>query len=164
MNIVCAVIQDNQIVVRSGEKSFLRLNGIYRISCIETKLAYYGSTAQSRGFRGRFWDHVYGLRKGTHSSRLMYRDWKRHGESSFVFEILEICEKEKCVEREQFYLDMYGVGINNQSYNTSPSANSCLGVRHSAEVVARQRERMKSPEGVLMGLNWRSCYLPPYNS
>lgn len=56
----------------------------------------------------------------------------KYGYSKFNLEIIEYCEPEKCIEREQYYLDNL-----KPEYNILLKAGSPLGYKHSKEAVAR---------------------------
>lgn len=59
----------------------------------------------------------------------------KNGLSEFLLEILEYCEPEKCIEREQYYIDLL-----EPEYNILASAGSCLGLLHSDETKKRMSE------------------------
>lgn len=59
----------------------------------------------------------------------------------FKLEILEYCDKNKLIEREQFYLDEL-----NPSYNILKQAYSLEGFKHSAETIEKLKEREFTPE------------------
>ena len=66
----------------------------------------------------------------------------RHGaHSKFQLEILEYCEPDKCISKEQFYLDLYS-----PKYNILKKAGSSLGFKHSAETLAKLKLRKFSEE------------------
>jgi hypothetical protein len=52
----------------------------------------------------------------------------KHGHSNFSLTILEYCEAEQCLEREDFYLSCFP-----HEYNILPKAGSSLGYKHSEE-------------------------------
>jgi len=54
----------------------------------------------------------------------------KYGFSEFSLEILEICEKQDTISREQFYL-----GKLKPEYNILQQAGSSLGYKHSAEIL-----------------------------
>jgi group I intron endonuclease len=56
-------------------------------------------------------------------------------------EILEYCAAEKCLEREQYYLDLL-----TPEYNILKVAGSSLGRKHSDEAKAKMREKALTPE------------------
>ena len=58
-----------------------------------------------------------------------------YGHSNFSFEILEYCEKDKTIAREQHYLDTLP-----HEYNILETAGSLLGHRHSEEARKKMSE------------------------
>lgn len=76
--------------------------GIYKIQNNLTNKCYVGSSVQ---IEARLKQHKAALENGNHHSIYLQRSWDKHGSSSFVFEILELCIKEKLIEREQHYID-----------------------------------------------------------
>ena len=62
----------------------------------------------------------------------IYRALIKYGYSKFSLEILEYCEAEKCVEREQYYLDLL-----QPQYNILKVAGSLLGFNHSLKTKAK---------------------------
>ncbi len=78
-------------------------SGVYKIISSESNADYVGSSID---LRRRKSSHFWHLRNGTHCATHMQRHFNKHGEVlSFV--VLEYCEPENCVEREQYYLDNY---------------------------------------------------------
>jgi len=57
---------------------------------------------------------------------MIYKALVKYGYSSFKLEILENCEPNILIEREQYYLDLL-----NPEYNILKKAGSLLGFRHS---------------------------------
>lgn len=86
--------------------------GIYQIQCLVSKKSYVGS---SKRIEGRWYEHRYLLKKGTHTSPRLQQAWTKHGEANFVFSILEECSVEKLFEREQHYIDLC-----RRDYNSMP--------------------------------------------
>jgi len=99
--------------------------GIYQIRNILNNKLYIGSAA-GKGFQNRWQFHLADLKKDKHHSSKLQNAWNKYGEESFVFEVLEECVPEKCIEREQYYLDFV-----KPEYNCRPIANSQLGFKHS---------------------------------
>lgn len=62
----------------------------------------------------------------------------KYGYSNFNLEILEYCNKDKLIEREQYYLDTL-----NPSYNILKYAYSSLGYNHTLEVIKKISETRK---------------------
>lgn len=80
-----------------------RQSGIYRIRNLINDKQYIGST---KNFRDRAAHHQRKLDHNTHRNRLLREDWGVFGESSFVFEIVEVIDDLTMLEeREQYYID-----------------------------------------------------------
>jgi len=60
------------------------------------------------------------------SNSHIYRALLNNGHVKFSLTILEYCEPEQCIERENFYLSS-----ENHEYNILPKAESRLGYKHS---------------------------------
>lgn len=102
---------------------------IYRIRNISNNKIYIGSAVNARVRRNR---HVADLRKGIHHSLLLQRSWNKHGEDNFVFEILEeVIDKNKLLEREQYYINEFNPCNLKIGYNTELIAGSSLGIKRS---------------------------------
>ena len=56
----------------------------------------------------------------------------KHGYSNFSLSILEHCESNKCLEREQYYIDLF-----KPEYNILQRAGSSLGYKHTEEAIAK---------------------------
>ena len=67
------------------------------------------------------------------SKTIIYRALLKYGYSQFSLEILEYCESENCIAREQYYLNLLP-----HDYNILPNAGSLLGFKHSEETRAKQ--------------------------
>jgi len=63
----------------------------------------------------------------------------KYGYSGFKLDILEYCNKDEAVVREQYYLDLL-----NPEYNTLKKAGSTLGFRHSEDTIAKFKEMRKN--------------------
>lgn len=76
--------------------------GIYQIRNIHNNKLYIGSSVDLKRRKN---DHFSSLKRGSHHSLKLQSAYSKHGESSFVFEILEECTKQQLIELEQIYLD-----------------------------------------------------------
>lgn len=110
--------------------------GVYAIIHRASGKRYIGSAAVS--IKNRWYDHRKQLRGNRHHSRYLQRAWNKYGEDAFEFVVVEQCESEKCVEREQFWMDRYRSAKKRFGYNVCPTAGSQLGKRRSPE----QRKRI----------------------
>jgi group I intron endonuclease len=67
---------------------------------------------------------------------IIYKALLAHGYSNFTLEILEYCEPEQNIEREQYYLDLF-----KPEYNILKIAGSSLGHKRSKETWAVEKIR-----------------------
>ena len=115
--------------------------GVYLIYNLVSGKVYIGSAARSLRYRCRF--HRWDLRRGLHWNTHLQRAWDKYGEESFVFRVLEMCEPDQCVKREQFWLDQLKAVDRRFGYNKSPTAGSSRGTKMgpmSEEQKQRRRE------------------------
>ena len=115
-----------------------KTSGIYRISIGPNKF-YYGSAVNLYKRRLR---HLESLKYKKHHNDFMQKAWDKYGE--LVFEVVEQCEKEELLNREQFYLDKWFSDKDNM--NICPMAGSSLGYKHTPEAIKKMSERVISEE------------------
>lgn len=108
--------------------------GVYAIVCIPNGKHYVGSAAKN--FRIRFRQHKRLLNLGEHHARHLQHAWNKHGADAFKFVVLEECPREKCLEREQHYLD-----TEKPRFNVCPTAGSTLGRPVSDQTKAKIRDK-----------------------
>lgn len=70
---------------------------------------------------------------------LIHQALLKYGYSGFKLEILEYCDKEKVIQREQYYLDLL-----QPEYNILKFARSNFNFRHSEETKAKMKELAKN--------------------
>lgn len=108
--------------------------GVYIIENLNTNKFYIGSTVVS--FNKRIKDHLSDLRRGNHHSKKLQRSFKKHGESSFRFRVLEVCRvcntrqtEQKWINKMQpFYNMTMTVGnIDNHTYDTKLKISKLQG-------------------------------------
>lgn len=110
-------------------------SGIYAIRNLTNQKVYVGSAIN---YENRWKKHKNSLLNGKHHSRHLQSSWDKYGKDNFIFEILEIVlEKELLIEAEQKWIDHYKSFDKKFGYNISPTAGSCLGVKHSKEMRER---------------------------
>lgn len=99
--------------------------GIYKITNIVTGDFYIGSAVN---IRRRFSQHQFSLGRNRHDNSHLQNSWNKYGADCFEFSVCEYCEKERTIEREQFYIDN-----EKPTYNICRIAGSCLGVKQTEE-------------------------------
>jgi group I intron endonuclease len=107
--------------------------GIYSITCNPTEKVYIGSSVQ---IYRRWSQHRTKLRKGNHTSPHLQKAWTKHGESAFEFKVVEECELEKLIEREQYYIDTL-----NPKFNCVRDVKGRIGVEAREKITAATRAR-----------------------
>lgn len=113
--------------------------GVYRwVNIINNKTYIGSSTNLSERFLHYFQARIL-LKYKTpiHNALLKY------GYSNFVLEILEYCEKEEAVLREQYYFDLL-----KPEYNILKIAGSSLGYKHRKDTIERMKTLHLLDEGV----------------
>ena len=107
----------------------MKFSGIYKITCKANGKVYIGS---SKNINVRFQIHRHRLRRNLHVNPLLQNVWNKHGEDSFLFEVIESCEEKDLLKREQYWMDFY------DSYN----------VRKKGLNVITEAERHSLPQSV----------------
>ena len=97
--------------------------GIYKITSKINNKVYIGSASaqhklKSRcGFYRRWEEHYRRLRDNTHRNRHLQYSWNKYGKDNFIFEILEICNKNDIITKEIYYIDKYDCTNHKFGYN-----------------------------------------------
>lgn len=100
-------------------------SGVYVIINIENNNFYIGSFCL---LNKRILRHINRLKSNKHENRYLQNSWNKYDSSNFKFEILEECEKEDLIKREQYYIDILV-----PQYNICKKADSCLGRKRTEE-------------------------------
>jgi hypothetical protein len=79
-------------------------SGIYLIKNIVNNKIYVGSSVN---LNNRNYKHFWMLRKGIHDNNHLQNSYNKHGDSSFIFEILEYCSSEELILKENYYISKY---------------------------------------------------------
>ena len=113
-------------------------SGIYQIRNLINGKRYIGSAVN---FGKRWRNHKCLLRTGAHKNAHLQAAWNKHGEGSFVFEVLLECEVEELIEYEQLCLEEEC-----PEYNICKVAGSSLGRMHTEETKKKLSARKVSEE------------------
>ena len=143
---------------------YMTKSGVYKITNEVTGKFYIGS---SKDIDARFERHKTLLRTNNHVNTILQRSWNKYGPDKFTFAILEECSIEKCIEREQHYLDTLqpfksiGYNITKQAgggdnFTNNPNKeemreknrmlsmgenNSMFGKHHTDSAIEKQKQR-----------------------
>jgi len=112
-------------------------SGVYRWVNKKNGKTYVGS---SINLSVRFYTY-YSLAYLAKSNRPVDRALLKYGFSNFSLEILEYCETDLLLEREQYYMDYL-----KPEYNIVEKAGSTLGYKHTPESLAKMRDFVISEE------------------
>lgn len=99
-----------------------KLHGVYKIEI--NNHIYIGSCANIRdGFRGRFNAHKRLMLKNKHHSKILQNCFNKYKEA--IFSIIEICDKEFCISREQYWIDTLKPDMNVLKFAGSVLGRKC---------------------------------------
>jgi len=114
-----------------------KLSGVYKITNNVNEKFYIGSAVD---FADRFKKHRLDLTKGKSKCPYLQNFFTKHSECVFTFNIIEYCEKELVVAREQIWLDETQCYNREIGFNACKIAGSVLGMRHSEESKKKMSE------------------------
>lgn len=92
---------------------------------------------QSRDIYSRWWKHKSFLNKNTHHNKKLQEAWNKYGENSFLFSVLEECNKESLNEKEIYWINHYD-SFNN-GYNLNKGGNGITGYKHNSDEIIKMR-------------------------
>jgi group I intron endonuclease len=111
-------------------KESSKKSGIYKISNKVNGKIYIGSAKE---FKRRFSQHHCSLKKGTHHNKHLQAAWNQHGESAFVFEVIEVTtgstEERRLIE-EGYLQKLMTDGLWETCYNKTPETTKRDNSRH----------------------------------
>lgn len=110
-------------------------SGVYVIRNKVDGKVYVGST--TRHIFKRWQEHLRLLNAGKHISVVLQRSWLKYGRDAFEFAVLERCDKEQCIAREQHWIDELKAAKRTHGYNLSPNAGNNAGRVVSQETRAK---------------------------
>lgn len=110
-------------------------SGIYKISHIESGRFYIGS---AKNIKARWSTHRQDLIKNKHHSKYLQAIYNKYGKDSIVYEVIEYCELNDLLIREQYHIDTLTPEL-----NTVKIAGSPKGYKHSEETKRKQSERQR---------------------
>jgi group I intron endonuclease len=100
-------------------------SGVYKITNTDNGKIYVGSSVN---LSARKAEHLRTLRRNCHDNQHLQRSFNIHGEQAFKFSVLEYVEdKNKLLEREQYYIDTLNACEKSIGYNICKTAGNCLG-------------------------------------
>lgn len=123
--------------------SNMKIIGVYKIVNILNSKQYIGS---SNDVKFRISTHKSRLKKGNHHSIKLQRAYNKYGLESFIFELIEICDIDDLLIREQHYINLFD--SYNNGYNSTLIAGSpMLGKTQSIEAKNKISDFAKTRTG-----------------
>jgi group I intron endonuclease len=83
-------------------KFFKNEPAVYKIKCLINDKIYIGSSVN---LRNRINRHYNDLVKQKHTSKHLQNAFNLYGNENFIVEVLEFCDRETLIQKEQFFLD-----------------------------------------------------------
>lgn len=108
--------------------------GIYKVTIANH--FYIGSASSKRGFYARWHRHASDFKNNKHNNSKFQNCYNKY--NKIQFDIIELCSPEKCVEREQYYIDTLKPDL-----NIKLTADSPLGVKQSQETILKRISHIK---------------------
>lgn len=127
------------------DESLKKRYGVYLIKNLRTNLVYVGCTVS--GLYKRYKEHYNGLVSKKHYAKRLQKAWDKGFEEDFEFTLLELCDKEVALDREQYWLDFYQAYLKDKGYNSCWSSKNSTGFRHTEEslILIGQRSKERAP-------------------
>jgi len=121
-----------------GEK----IIGVYKIVNLVNGKIYIGSSID---IKGRWKEHIRDLKNNKHHSTYLQRSWNKYGEDNFKFCIVEECNNDQTLDKEQYYLDKYKSYDKRNGYNIAKNSLApMMGRKHSEETLIKLSEGVKN--------------------
>jgi group I intron endonuclease len=89
-------------------------SGIYKITNTINNKVYIGSSVN---ISNREYKHFWMLNKGIHDNEYLQKSYNKYGKDVFIFEIVEYCESNKLIEKENIFITLHESNNLNKGYN-----------------------------------------------
>lgn len=99
------------------------ISGIYKISFPPNKRYYIGAASN---IKRRIWDHRKKLRRNKHYNKKLQSLYNKYGEINLKIKIIEKCDIENLINKEQFWLEAKKPKLNilqKSGYSTKHAKN-----------------------------------------
>lgn len=130
-------------------KDFPKEKGVYKIyfNDCKSKKIYVGSASGDDGFYGRWKSHISQLKNNKSGCNVLQKAFNKYfNGNNLIFEIIEICDIEDCLIREQYYIDT--LDSYNKGYNARPKAsnNGGLKMKNTTKELIHSKWKLKRDE------------------
>jgi hypothetical protein len=134
-------------------------SGIYKWTLSIDNKSYIGSSNNITKRLRKYYCLSYLNNKIIKDNSRIYRALLKHGYSNFNLEILEYCNKESLINREQYYIDLL-----KPEYNICKIAGSMLGFKHSEKTLLQFKNRDTGTGYVTIVINKDNNLIKIYKS
>lgn len=131
-------------------------SGIYCWNNLITGYSYVGSGLNLSKRLGNYFSLRHLKREVSRNKSRISNAILKYGYENFSVDILEYCEADILIEREQYYLDHL-----KPEYNICKIAGSRLGTKHSLETLLKYKDRKLSPEAIINLKKAKAGIAPP---
>jgi len=122
------------------------ISGIYKITNLISNKLYVGCASN---IRTRINDHIYNLRKGTHSNTYLQKAWNKYGKENFIFEMIEKCDITDLHAKEHYWVNEFNCLDRSIGYNLKPTdPNGCSIHSEETKEKLRQANKGKKPSAL----------------
>ncbi len=123
--------------MKSLKSQLFGICGVYKIVCNKNGLSYIGS---SHNIYRRWVSHLVELNKNRHDNPKLQNAYNKYGKECFYIELVETCNADILLDREQYYLDtLKPYKLNGYNINTDATCGPYMGISLS----------LISPDGLL---------------
>lgn len=116
----------------------LQFNGVYKITNIVNNKIYIGSCSSKTFLYERLKHHEQDLINNKHCNKYLQRAFNKYKIDNFYYEIIEVCNSENCIEKEQYWINLL-----KPHYNLCKKAGSSFGVICEQETKDKIRDANK---------------------
>lgn len=132
------------------------ISGIYQIKNLLNGKIYIGSSINCSS---RYRKHFNDLLKNKHVNKILQNSWNKHKPFNFEFSIIEeISDKDKLINREQYYIDVL-----KPNYNICKIAGNTLGRKISNETKNKIKTSLLDKFSGENSFNYKGGYIKPKN-
>lgn len=155
-NITYKNILDNKSIILKENKN---KSGVYKITNIVTNEYYVGSSINIGKRLSRYFSINYLKDKTERYNSRIYTAILDNGYNKFTIEILEYCDINAILEKEQYYIDLL-----KPKYNIALVAGSLLGFKHSLETKLKFKNRKNNTGHTTILINTENNNINEYSS
>lgn len=128
------LLNSNKKIIYNYTNETKYKTGVYKVTI--GNHFYIGSASSKRGFYTRWHQHISDFKKNSHKNPKFQNCYNKY--DSIQFDIIEFCSPEKCINREQYFIDLLKPDL-----NIKLIANSPLGVKQTLETINKRVEKLK---------------------